>query len=231
MKNFRARRGPFTERPYYTNEEIERTCSDELRAVGLFPAAPEPIRIDRFVEKRFGVSHDYEDLPQGVLGYTRFGKQGVQGIMVARSLDDNSEVSERRIRSTLAHEVGHGLLHAHLFVLNGQSALFPEGKAAKPRVLCRDERDASNPTGYRGEWWEYQANRAIGALLLPRPLVMKAVGEFLVPRGGLGLKSLPGDHRMIAAKHLAGIFEVNPAVASIRLGELFPVQSEAQQAL
>lgn len=55
MKTFRTTKGPFRERPYYTNQEVENTCTDELRAVGLYPTTPGPVRIDRFVEKRFGV--------------------------------------------------------------------------------------------------------------------------------------------------------------------------------
>jgi hypothetical protein len=35
---------------------------DALKTAGLYPSAPEPIRIDRFVEKRFGRPHDYQDL-------------------------------------------------------------------------------------------------------------------------------------------------------------------------
>ncbi len=116
MKTFRSKTGPFKERPYYTNEDIENICHDELRAVDLYPLSPSPIRIDRFVEKRFVVTVVYEELADGVLGFTKFGPKGVQGIVVARSLDDGGIPSERRIRTTLAHEAGHGLLHAHLFL-------------------------------------------------------------------------------------------------------------------
>src|SRR3989441_11554119 len=61
----------------------------------------------------------YEDLDKGVLGFTQFGRTGVQAIVVARALDeDGTRPAERRIRTTLAHEAGHGLLHAHLFALD-----------------------------------------------------------------------------------------------------------------
>lgn len=231
MKTLRTRQGPFKERPYYKDSEIENICSDELQRLGLLPSNPEAIRIDRFVEKRFGISHDYEDLPRGVLGYTRFSKSGVQQIVVARTLDDGSVVSDRRVRSTLAHEAGHGLLHAHLFALSGQSSLFPEGHGASPRVLCRDERTPDGKKKYSGEWWEYQANRTIGGLLVPRQLALKSLDQFLEPTGLLGLKDLPHARRLVAASHLAEVFDVNPIVTAIRLGELFPEQSAAQQVL
>src|SRR6266849_11038885 len=108
MKTFRAKRGPFNERPYYKDSEIENMCSDELHRYNLLPVTPEPIRIDRFVEKRFGISHEYENLPSGLLGYTRFSKSGVQQIVVAKWLEDNTVGNARRVRSTLAHEAGHG---------------------------------------------------------------------------------------------------------------------------
>ena len=106
------------ERPHFQLREIEETCSSELRKVGLYPSAPEAIRVDRFIEKRFNVTPRYEDLPDGVLGFTRFGKGVVVEIVVSRALDEGgTKVAERRLRSTLAHEAGHGLLHAYLFAL------------------------------------------------------------------------------------------------------------------
>jgi hypothetical protein len=231
MRSVRTKNGPFAERPFYKDDEIERLCREELESVGLYPSDPRPIRIDRFIEKRLRVTHEYEDLPSGILGYTRFSKGGVSAIVVARSLDDNSTVNNCRIRSTLAHEAGHGLLHAHLFVLTGQSALFPEGQSQSPRVMCRGEKDGTPKTRYAGEWWEYQANRTIGGLLVPAQLAMKALERFVSPAGLLGTPTLRNGRGVLATVHLAKIFEVNPAVASIRLKELFPQDLTGQQTL
>lgn len=231
MKSVRTKRGPFAERPFYKNDEIERMCREELQSVGLYPSEPQPIRIDRFIEKRFRITHEYEELPAGILGYTRFDKGGVSAIVVARSLDDNSIVNDRRCRSTLAHEAGHGLLHAHLFVLTGQSALFPEGQSHSPRVMCRDQKETRQRAGYAGEWWEYQANRAIGGLLVPAPLAIKAVERFIVADGLLGTPTLGNGGWVVATAHLAKTFDVSHAVASIRLAELFPQDLTGQQTL
>ena len=231
MKTFRSKQGPFAERPFYSDEEIERTCSEELRGVDLYPATPAPVRIERFIEKRFGVSVEYADLGPGVLGFTRFGKAGVEQVVVSRALDEEGTVaSERRVRSTLAHEAGHGLFHTHLFVLTGQCALFPEGNSDKPRVLCRDAQ-AGDRRGYKGEWWEYQANRAIGALLLPGGLVRSVIQEFKAPSGGLGLMTLPVESREACALRLAEVFDVNGVVARLRLDELEPLTKGGQPTL
>ncbi|NUP56565.1 MAG: ImmA/IrrE family metallo-endopeptidase [Gemmatimonadaceae bacterium] len=207
-------------------------CADALRDVGLYPNSPSPIRIDRFIEKKFGVSPTYEDLGPGILGLTRFGKSGVQEVIVSQRLDDeNTRVSERRIRSTLAHEGGHGLLHEYLFLLDAQTPLFGESTPRGPKVLCRDEPDSAKQITYKGHWWEYQANRAIGSLLLPRSLVMQALEQFLEPVGSLGLTQLDISRRPHAIQHLVETFEVNSPVASIRLEELYSTGSTAQQLL
>jgi hypothetical protein len=224
MKTFKAKAGPFQEGAYYPDDEIENICSGELLRVGLLPREPEPIRIDRFIEKRFDVVPSYEDLGEGVLGLTKFTSKGVAAVIVSRSLEEEgSKVAGRRVRTTLAHEGGHGLLHTHLFVLNAEKRqLFADyTEPGKPKVLCRDE-TAVGQNGYRRQWWEIQANKAMSALLLPKQLVQLAVKPFLTSSGLLGFETLAGDNRMNAIRELAEIFDVNPVVVRIRLGQMYP---------
>lgn len=236
MKTYRTNKGPFVSRPYYTTSEIEIICTDELLAVGLLPSSPEPIRIDRFIEKRFGITHEYEELPESVLGFSIFGPNSVESIVVARFLDeDGGKQAERRIRTTLAHESGHVLLQGHLFALGKQAqSLFGDSiNMDKPKVLCRDMPGVgtSGQMKYDGRWWEFQANSAIGALLLPKILVQKALDRLLVERGLLGAKVLEAARREEAVYTLCEAFDVNPMVAKIRLEEIFPVSEERQLTL
>lgn len=235
MKTFRSK-GPLAERPYYTDEEIERTAVDELGSLNLLPSAPEPIRIDRFIEKRFPqASVQYDELPEGVLGYTRFGSQGVEAIFVSRGLsEDGSQVAERRITSTLAHEAGHGLLHAHLFVFDSfpRSLFSDESDVTPARILCRDPSpSAAAVRTYDGRWWEYQANQMMAALLLPRPLVNKCIDHLRTPRGVLGLSVVAESSHRDAMLLLADTFDVNPVVADLRLRKLYPPRSDDQLTL
>lgn len=237
MRTRRSRGGPFVEQPFYADAEIERICSEELRSADLYPKTPEPIRIERFIEKRFRVRVEYEDLPPGVLGYTRFGKSGVLGVVISRALaDDGTTVSERRLNTTLAHEAGHGLLHGHLFVLeDGTGSLFGDALSGGPnRILCRDDAMPSQANArrkrYDGRWWEVQANKAIGALLMPRPLVERAIDGLVEYGAGLGVPTLPPTLSEEAVRRLTAVFEVNPAVARIRVDGMFP-ESGAQLAL
>jgi len=236
MKSCRALKGPFAERPVYSLQEIEEICSDELRKVNLYPTAPQPVRIERFIEKRFGITPKYESLPDGLLGFTKFGPKGVEEIVVADSLTDaGDKVSERRINTTLAHEAGHGLLQAHLFVPGIQSAsLFDRDMDPQsPKILCRQDAVAGNQkhTNYDGRWWEFQANQAIGALLLPRPLVEKSLERLLASTGSFGIPKLPLQNREKAIKLMSDVFAVNPIVAQIRLNQIFPEKEGAQLTL
>lgn len=227
MRTYRTNRGPFASRPHYKLAEIDRTCGDALKAAGLMPDAPEAVRIDRFVEKHFKVSPRYERLPDGVLGYTSFGPDGVTAIVITTALDEEGgSVSERRIRTTLAHEAGHGLLHTYLFALGEKPPKLFEDGNDRPEILCRDVHGSPHESRYDGRWWEFQANRAIGGLLMPRALAMQAVAPFSEERGGLGLPALTECQRERAVRELAEIFDVNPVVVRIRLDDLFvPAES------
>ena len=226
------------EKPYYSAGDIEIMCPDELRKVGLYPSSPSPVRIDRFIEKRFKIDPRYEDLPDGILGYTKFGYNGVEEIAVSRELEEeNTKASARRIKTTLAHESGHGLLHTHLFVLGQQpKSLFGDSlDESGSKILCRNDAIEGSKTGktagYDGKWWEHQANLVMGALLVPRNLAMTAMEPFLIKAGLLEVKTLDQTRREEAIKSLAEIFEVNPIVIRIRINQLFPASKTNQLTL
>jgi hypothetical protein len=226
MKPFRS--GPSSKQPYFTHSQIDQICCDELRNEALLPNSPEPIRIDRFIEKRFKVSPTYEVLPDGVLGFTRFGKDGVKAVVISAALDaEGGKVAERRVRTTMAHEGGHGLLHAHLFALDEIPLhLFDEDSHSGDQILCRDvQGEEKKAQRYDGRWWEVQANRAMGGLLCPRPLMQEAMKPFLSLAGLLGVEVLDENRREAAVRELAEIFDVNLAVTRIRIQEMFPPPS------
>src|SRR3989338_2599338 len=233
MKTFRSKHGPFLDQPYFEFKEIERICLNELQNVGLLPQTPGAIRIERFIEKRFNIVPIYDDVPSEVLGYTRFGAKGVEAIIVSRDLEEKwDEVSRRRANTTLAHEAGHGLLHTDLFSLvhsDDVATLFgPEFDASTLRILCRDEniaggRQEISQGRYDGRWWEFQANQAMSALLLPCSLVIQCVDSFLVNQGMLGGKVLEEVRREEAVRQVSAVFDVNPVVGRIRLQEIFPI--------
>lgn len=220
MRSYRTSNGPFGEGIFYEDKDIERICGDALREQELFPAKLEAIRIERFIEKRFGIYAEYEEMAEGVLGYTRFGAKGAEALYLSKKLaDDPSKPAARRLNATLAHEGGHMLLHGPYFALEALStgSMFDEHPDfTRTRILCRDGDKTRRP------WWEIQANKCIPALLLPQPLVATAVEPFLTTKGSFGLQTIPDTLRDQAARNLAEIFEVNPQVVGFRLDALYP---------
>lgn len=236
MRTYRTKSGPFPEQPFYKPADFESICVEALTSVGLFPASPSPVRIDRFIEKRFKVQPTYTPLPSGVLGFTRFGANGVEEIVISQALDEEGTTSaERRLRTTLAHEGGHGLLHAHLFALGNRPDSLFAGELASdaPKIMCRDDVQSSENSGKKPpyRWWEYQANQAMGVLLLPQSLVENALETTLEARGLLGVRVLPATSREAAIRLIADTFDVNPIVARYRLEALFPLSAEQQLTL
>jgi hypothetical protein len=105
MKISRATTGRFQIRLSFSTEEIDDICLEALEKSGYMPKKPEAVRVDRFVEKYFQCNAGYEDLPQGAMGYTLFNEKGkVLEVRVSNKLEDGKQSSERRVRSTWAHE-------------------------------------------------------------------------------------------------------------------------------
>jgi len=199
VRTYPARSGPFPRALHYELDEIEDACLIALDSVGLLPTTPSPVRIERFVEKRFSLTPEYrDDLPHGILGFTEIDATGPRRIVL------NPSLAERRLRTTIAHEAGHCLLH---------SVLYRTGQA--DAILCRDT-DIARESAYAGRWWEYQANAAIGALLIPKPLLLPALAPHLrSSRAGGPL--LPAKKATVASETLAEVFDVNPVVARLRI--------------
>ena len=207
---------------YFTDSEIERMCSEALRKGGFFPARPQAIDIENFVESYFGARLDFGTEPEkGVLGWTLFGPSAeILLVGVSSSLaDDMSTVGQRRCRATVAHEAGHCLMHPILFLEDKTRSLTENLDFQQRRILCRSD---DFKGGYDGRWWEVQANKAIGAFLLPKALVREAVADFLETRGSLGIETLPPEKRDAACQHVSAVFDVNLTPARIRLEGLFP---------
>jgi hypothetical protein len=239
MRRFRARSGPFEEQLSFSPKEIDSMCVEALQKAELLPSDPQPIRIDWFIEKYFRCVVSYGKLGDGVLGCTAFRKDGsVAGVMISQQLEDGSKVSGRRVRTTLAHEGGHCLMHPSLFMNGSEQRRFSiqiehhENLDFKERrILCRNEdvRPVGRNRGYNARWWEWQANRAIGGFLLPLSLARKAAAPFIEETSVMKSPILPPTRRIEAERELACIFDVNPIVARIRLRELFQMEIDQME--
>jgi len=220
VRKVRTPSGPFPFQLYFKDlGEIDEICLEALKRQSLLPPTPAPIRIERFVEKQFKAPLRYEDLGPDNLGSTIFNSSGaVEAILVSRDLEEqNTTPARRRVRSTVAHEAGHGLLHGSLFIDS------PDLGENQRRILCRSEDIlGETPRSYRGRWWEFQANQAIGSLLLPRLLMNAFLDQSGIELDSSGNRILTPAQRESLAKKAAVIFDVNPIVVRIRLDSLFP---------
>jgi hypothetical protein len=189
------------------------------------PSEPAPIRIERFVEKQFKAPLRYEDLGPQHLGCTIFNSSGaVEAILVSRLLEEQNTIpARRRVRSTIAHEAGHGLLHGSLF--SEGNSVSPENDAPgekQPVILCRSEDIlVDTQRSYAGRWWEFQANQAMGSLLLPSALINAFLRWSGIEPFSFASRILTLAEREALIKKAAVIFDVNPIVVRIRLDSLF----------
>jgi hypothetical protein len=218
--------GPYPFQLYFEDlGEIDEICLEALKIQSLLPSRPAPIRIERFVEKQFKTPLIYEDLGPEYLGCTIFNSSGaVEAILISRSLEEqNTMPARRRVRSTVAHEAGHGLLHGSLF-MESNSADLLNGTVGKNhrRILCRSEDIlVDTQRSYAGRWWEFQANQAIGSLLLPRLLMNAFLDQSGITPASVESRVLTSAERDLLVKKAAVTFDVNPVVVRIRLDSLF----------
>ncbi len=146
--------------PYLSAREVERRAAGLLAEYGRRrePVTAPPIPIDEILELHLGLELEFADLAE------QLGRTGVLGVLltergcvtVDKQLDPTAHPrQEGRYRFTLAHEVGHWVLHRHLpgipLVALSEGAL-DQQLEVRQRI-------------------EVQANQFASCLLMPRVLV------------------------------------------------------------
>lgn len=246
MKHVQLATGPFKLWPFFQPQEIETIAADDLRSLGLMPDRPSEVNVDQAVVKLFGFDPVYEDAGAGVLGFIRFGTAKPEKILLHSSLAEIGDITlERRRRSTLAHECGHGRLHVGPFteLMQAKKAGHGTERVRDPRhhanFICRsdDVRDneCEKPPAVAGpaRWErmaEWQANRYMACMLAPADLVRMAVADLLAVDSVATVIALDATGRAALAPEISRCFNVSRELAGIRLEELFPA-SGAQRVL
>jgi Zn-dependent peptidase ImmA (M78 family) len=159
--------------------------------------ALEPLNVDRLIEVvEDALEIDFDityDLPHGIEGCTSTTDNKV--LIHADLADDPSSV--KRFRATVAHEIGHALLHVPLLREYSRNRIFSQKKGEEKGIELY--RNANCPAYKDPEW---QAWYFAGAILMPKPAI------------DMLLKS--GD----SLRSMAERFEVNPAFLKVRLRKL-----------
>jgi len=168
-----------------TQKNIESDANNLLNQLGI-EGAPVPVED---VAASLGLRLEFTFLGDDISGALVLkGDRGTIGI--------NHTQAPVRQRFTIAHEIGHYLLH------RGSTHLFIDKKAT---VVFRRDQDSS-----AGEQWqEIQANQFAACLLMPKSFIERAMGS---------VNYKMSDEEIIES--LAGLFDVSVQAMSIRLASL-----------
>jgi Zn-dependent peptidase ImmA (M78 family) len=130
---------------------------------------------------------------------------------INRDLSNSSSVNRRRF--TIAHEIGHVVLHQAIFTRNAsQTSFLPENQ---PPVTCMRSR-IDRPSA---DWIEWQAYYFASCLLMPARSVLEHARHFT----GTSL-SLPivadSEALSLLVESVANYFCVSEAATEVRLNQL-----------
>lgn len=118
-----------------------------------------PVQVERICDALGIQLHAHDQGDPDVIGSLKYAESG-QPVITVRAADPY-----RRQRFTVAHELGHLLLHPHLTEAQRGRSIFDEPQANRPQ--------------------EREANRFAADLLMPPPLVEREVAK-----GGRSVRSL-----------------------------------------
>lgn len=181
MKAYPDPKNPWGKRLWYEDHEFSSLMADALARAGDGLFVPgKGIDIDLVLERGFEIVPDYAaDLPLDTLGRTLFHRDGRIEVHVQRALVDASSrdtVARRRLRSTLAHELAHVVLHSGLHPIDTTASLF--GFADPPaKILCRTP--GVFPVAVVHDWWEHQAYRGMACALIPAATIAEVLPTLL----------------------------------------------------
>ncbi len=190
-------------RAEFLSYEQIRERADEFLATH-HPEGSLPTPIELIVEARLGM--DIVPIPglRAVIEAEGFTTSDLSAIYVDQ---DTYERWTHRYRFTLAHEVGHVVLHESLFRAGSWTSL-AEWKAFVNRIPDREH-----------QWIEWQAYSFGGLVLVPGPVLKELATEAVDRARGEGLNL--EEHWDFAwstiAAHLAKKFEVSTLVIEKRL--------------
>lgn len=184
-----------------------------------------PIPIEEIVECTLDLSFEFDDLRgmfncPDVLGASWLEEKRV---VIDQSLDPSVfPDKEGRYRFTVAHEVGHWILHAPAILAKKQQPTLFDMSDGKPSLICRSS-SAKEPK-------EWQADFFAGHLLMPEMMVktawtnltgdprcMNVADEIQNLRMRFMVASDAPDPVCAVSKDMARVFKVSAQAMQIRL--------------
>lgn len=173
-------KGRFHKRPFYQADELDAECEVLLAEFRRSTGRKPDVAIDTddmtvMIERHVGELDVYADLSEDgpeVEGVTLFAAQRKPDVAIAERLTSDDRRSNR-FRTTLAHELGHVILHDPLYQEKlAMGDLF--AVVTEERLICKRDTMVDAPIG---DWMEWQACYFSGALLMPRKAMIDLARE------------------------------------------------------
>lgn len=228
MRYYKNNKGPFPLGIYFEDQEIESAAFEQLQKASMIPNESNPcVDIDALLKANFGIDPDFEDLDDGVLGKSEFYRDGSIRVIIATSLgEDCNGTKENLYRTTMAHEIGHVVLHRILFLEDTLKLEGVEGlKNSVYPVLCRSDSSGQTIREYSGEWWEWQANRFMSAILMSKHVITKKCNELWQQNPNFNTKQI----KDLLIDFMSKNMKVSKQACEIRLSQLNVCQSNENQ--
>lgn len=149
----RVKEGLLLKSPYISNDEIEELAEDILEDLPRW--AQKPVNLE-LIMRPYKLEWQWGYLPSGQLGIFSF-KEGQITLSNTLRGDNN------RKRFTLAHEIGHFMLHSDLFERNLLSSFGETDNTLANRIPV---------SGDELGWLEHHANHFAACILMPRERVI-----------------------------------------------------------
>lgn len=217
--------GRFPQRLFLRAAEIDRDCErlvtaflQERHGEVRFPLSTDDLTV--LVEQHSSSLDQYADLSDegdDVEGMTCFLPGQLPQILISAQLTEQAN-RQNRLRTTLAHELGHAFYHRAVFdhVFAAPPHMF-EAARAEPRTVCK--RDSMMGTT-EFDWLECQAGYVSGAILMPAQQVRRSVGDLLRDHGIHGAAVIGTAPAAEAERHVVASFQVSGEAARVRLRKL-----------
>lgn len=217
--------GRFPQRLFLPAVEIDRDCerlvADFLKRVHgavRYPLSTTDLTV--LVEEHASSLDQYADLSaegDDVEGMTCFVQDDLPCVLISEQLTAQTH-RENRLRTTLAHELGHAYYHRAVFdqLFAAPPGLFPAAPA-DTRTICKR---ATMMEAREFDWLEWQAGYVCGAVLMPASVVRRSISDFLASRGIHGPAVIGTPAAAAAERHVVAGFQVSADAARVRLRKL-----------
>ncbi len=189
--------------PFLKYDDIHEKAEEFLR--NFHPSRILPIPIDEIIDVKMGIHVAPKLGLHGEIGQVGFLSADHTTIFIDEYIYDNIDV---RYRFTLAHEIGHMLLHKNIY----DSYLFKSPDAWKTFQKDMPERERS--------WFEWQADCFAGLALVPREELHSKISDCIrkVDSEDISLRDNWDFAWDYIAKEAGRVFNVSAGTIKYRIG-------------